>query len=103
MDKKYIDIFSSDMDSLKNYINHLKLMQEIAKNPAIDSSDFAEHFRQNSTKIKIFEYNSIVITLYGIVERNIEKFIKAYAFIAMQENNAESASVRNRHINCLQN
>lgn len=82
MNQKYLDNFLADIKNIREYIKHIELVNNIvAKNKSTDEESvqlFNEHFKIFRTEKKIFEYKAIVISLYGILERHIELWIKEH-------------------------
>lgn len=82
MNKSSIDNFLIDINNIKEYINHIQMVNSIPKeNKHISSNSlisFREHITSFNTKKKLFEYKSITISLYGILENYIELWIKEH-------------------------
>ena len=80
MNQKYLDDFLLDIKNIREYLKHIELIDKVAiKNKDQDEESiklFTEHFKQFHIEKKIFEYKAIIISLYGILERYIELWIK---------------------------
>ncbi len=77
-----LDDFKTDIASIREYIKHIDLVNGIAKDNR-DSKDktlteFCSHLSRFRTYKKIFEYKSIVISLYGILEKHINIWIREH-------------------------
>lgn len=64
--------FENDIASIREYIKHINLINEVAKNNRESHNkslmEFNTHLSAFRSHKKIFEYKSIVISLYGILE-----------------------------------
>ena len=67
--------FIDDINSVKDYIKHIDLTTKVELNnrESTESSiiDFSNHLRSFGKSKKLFEYKSIVVSLYGILENYI--------------------------------
>ena len=74
--------FEKDIFNIKEYIKHISLVDKIeSSNRDIDTEslkEFCEHIHSFSTGKKIFEYKAIVISLYGILEKYINNWVKEH-------------------------
>jgi hypothetical protein len=74
--------FENDIASIREYIKHIGLVNEIVKNNRESSDEalkeFCTHLSGFRTYKKIFEYKSIVISLYGIIEKHINIWIREH-------------------------
>jgi hypothetical protein len=84
--------FKKDIDSIREYIKHIKLINNIALNnrelsentletssPLENSlKEFSEHLYSFNTNKKLFEYKAIVISLYGVLEKHIGIWIQEH-------------------------
>ncbi len=77
--------FETDIASIREYIKHIDLINEIAKEQRASSDktlkEFCTHLSGFRTHKKIFEYKSIVISLYGILEKHINIWIREHTDI----------------------
>ena len=68
--------FKDDIDSVKEYIKHIDLINKIEASNRNTSEDtlksFINHLHYFGRSKKLFEYKSIVISLYGAVEKILE-------------------------------
>ncbi len=75
--------FENDIASIREYIKHIDLINEIVRNNRKSSDkslkEFCAHLSGFRTYKKIFEYKSIVISLYGILEKYINIWIREHA------------------------
>jgi hypothetical protein len=91
MQEIYLLSFKKDIDSIREYIKHIKLINNIGlKNR--DSTEkllgdsqlknslneFSEHLYSFSTDKKLFEHKAIVISLYGVLEKHIGIWIQEH-------------------------
>lgn len=82
MQSETLKLFVDDVNDIREYIKYINLINklEIAI-PAIDDDlliDLKEHLQRFGFSKKIFEYKSITISLYGILEKHIGIWIKEY-------------------------
>jgi hypothetical protein len=74
--------FKQDIDSIMEYIKHIGLINNIGLNYR-DSTEnllkeFSEHLHFFSIDKKLFEYKSIIISLYGVLEKHINIWIQEH-------------------------
>lgn len=74
--------FIDDINDIREYIKHVNLVNNIAiSNRASDDEaiiDFREHLRSFRVSKKTFEYKSITISLYGILEKHVGLWVKEF-------------------------
>lgn len=83
--------FKKDIDSIREYIKYIKLINNIGlknrdstensleKSPLENSlKEFSEHLHFFSKDKKLFEYKAIVISLYGVLEKYIGVWIQEH-------------------------
>jgi hypothetical protein len=87
MDKISLDEFKKEINQTREYLKHIEYVNNILAykicnddNEAIKTliNDLKEHdatFRRNK---RIFEYKATIISLYGLLEKYIETWIKEY-------------------------
>jgi len=72
--------FENEIQNIQKYIEHLKLIDEIAKNSSSSNEElfkaFNIHLATFNVDKKVFEYKSIIISLYGILEKYISIWLK---------------------------
>jgi hypothetical protein len=98
--------FKKDIYNIREYIEHIKLINNIAhKNRSSNEKSlniFIKHLASFHTEKKIFEYKSIIISLYGILENTISKWIEEHiqnvSYIVKDYNKLED-SFKNNHFN----
>lgn len=82
MQKISLQNFKKDIDSIREYIKHIDIINNIGlKNrEATENSlkEFSEHLHFFSKDKKLFEYKAIVISLYGILEKHIGIWIQEH-------------------------
>lgn len=71
-------IFSLFKNELIEIKNHLKFIENLNLDITSTSLNFEY---SNSSSRKKYDYNSIIVSLYGIVESYIEKFIESYLIV----------------------
>jgi hypothetical protein len=60
---------------VKGLEDHIEFLEKIKNDIALDSPNF--HYSRSSTR-KRYDYNSIIISLYGIIESYTERFLVEY-------------------------
>ena len=74
--------FKRDIDSIREYINHINLINRVEannRNPQEESlREFSKHLHSFGTDKKLFEYKAIIMSLYGILEKYISDWIKEH-------------------------
>jgi len=74
--------FINDINDVRKYIAHIQLTNDIAINSRTSAdvvlAEYGSHLRAFGVSKKLFEYKSITISLYGILEKYIGLWIKEY-------------------------
>ena len=82
MNDETLKQFVKDISAIREYINFINLVNKIEiDTPATDDNllvDLRDHLQKFGVSKKIFEYKSITISLYGILEKSISLWIKEY-------------------------
>lgn len=82
MQGETLKAFVDDVNNIRDYIKYIHLINKVEiAIPAIDDDlliDVREHLQKFGVSKKIFEYKSITISLYGILEKYIGVWIKEY-------------------------
>lgn len=82
MNDSSLEKFVEDINNVRNYIEHIQLINSIAisSRTSTDASviEYGDHLRTFGVAKKLFEYKSITISLYGILEKHIGLWIKEY-------------------------
>jgi hypothetical protein len=111
MNKIVLDSFYDDTKKIRAYINHINYTDELVRISIVDDfseetkmilSTFQEHLKSFKVDKKVFEYKSIIISLYGILEKHIEVFVKEYfAYLSSLYKNYNdfSETIRKNHFN----
>lgn len=77
-----LENFTKEINNTKEYINHIKLVNEIERtniNTDVKSiQDFSNHFIEFKREKKLFEHKAVIINLYGILESTITIWIKEH-------------------------
>jgi len=82
MEETSLDEFSKDIKNIDEYVKHIHLVESIVKENQNSTNQslqmFNEHMKEFRLDKRIFEYKSIIISLYGILENFISIWIKEY-------------------------
>jgi hypothetical protein len=76
--------FKKEIINIKDYIKHINLVNTFAdlnvggNNEDIKKLDIKQHFIDFNSQKKIFEYKALIISLYGLLERQVDIWIKEY-------------------------
>lgn len=82
MNTETLDLFIKDVNDIREYIKYINLVNDIERSTFTLNdtvlTGFRNHLRGFGVSKKVFEYKSITISLYGILERHIGIWIKEY-------------------------
>ncbi len=78
MQKSSLKSFERDINNIREYLIHIEMVNKLEKNTKNLNSKFIEHLHNFNREKKIFEYKSIIISLYGILENTISKWIEEH-------------------------
>jgi hypothetical protein len=89
MNRMSLENFKQELDQVREYLKHIEYVNYLADYSfdgstfkSIDESkklnDFKDHYRKFNTSKKIFEYKACIISLYGLLEKYVEIWIKEY-------------------------
>ena len=74
--------FEKDIINIKEYIEHIRLVNNVAKDNYQSDDEslkkFIEHLYKFSTEKRLFEYKAIIISLYGVLEKYVNIWIKEH-------------------------
>lgn len=87
-----IENFKEDIERIRAYLKYIEYVNTILSNipsgtnlSETQSLSLSQPARPIfNTDKKIFEYNAIIISLYGIIERYVERFVKEYLELLSQ-------------------
>jgi len=83
MQKVYLDDFIQDINNIREYIEHIDLVNKVEeknRNTKKDNpiKDFVQHFRSFKIEKKRFEHRAVIISLYGILENHINVWVQEH-------------------------
>jgi len=89
MNEISLDKFKQEIDQVRDYLKHVEYVDKISSHTfdqsvlksvdeLIEINEFKEHYKKFKTSKKIFEYKASIISLYGLLEKYIEIWIKEY-------------------------
>lgn len=82
MQKSSLEKFEKDINNIREYIIHIGLIDNVARihrNSDEESlKKFHIHFKEFRFSKKEFEYKAIIISLYGILENTVSKWIQEH-------------------------
>ena len=79
--------FKRELNQIKEYLKHLKYVNNVTAYSILESDNeqiskllntLKDHDRSFRTDKRIFEYNASIISLYGLLEKYVEIWIKEY-------------------------
>lgn len=76
-----LESFQKELSQIKEYIKHIHEVNKLGSVEALDDDvfkSFKKHFISFDTDKKLFEYKAIIISLYGLLEKYIEIWVKEY-------------------------
>ncbi len=85
--KESLESFKRDMADLRHYIRGIELESRLLFFPSDERSisesdsliaEIRKHYSEFATKRRQFNYNSIIVSLYGFLEQFVESLISAY-------------------------
>lgn len=79
MQDETLDLFIKDIKSIRDYLQHIKLIDSIGAVSQSSTNNeliqYREHLHGFRVSKKIFEYKSLIISLYGILEKHLGEWI----------------------------
>ena len=83
MDSVLLTNFNIELSQIHEYIKHIEIVNTLSaiKTPELNHLELVPLINQNKVFYKdkrAFEYKAVIISLYGILEKHIEIFIKEY-------------------------
>ncbi len=87
MNIQSLENFKRDLNQIEEYLKHIQYVNDLTAYAIIDTDNgqikellnrLKEHDRSFSTYKRIFEYKSSIISLYGLLEKYVEIWIKEY-------------------------
>lgn len=77
-----LEEFNTNLKIIEDYVHHIKSVDNLMDNmKSIKHEsllDFTNHMKTFNTHKKLFEYKSIIISLYGLLENTISKWIQEH-------------------------
>jgi len=83
MKKSSLGNFKKDINNIREYIEHIDLVNKVEQNNREEIDDksikkFIQHFRKFSREKKRFEHRAVIISLYGILENHINLWVQEH-------------------------
>ena len=83
-----LEDFKKEINQIQEYIKHIQRVDDVVADYTVLETDneqirelldtLKEHYRVFGTSKRIFEYKAIIISLYGLLEKSVEAWIKEY-------------------------
>ena len=106
MNNNLLEKFKTDNNNIKEYIRYIELVNEVErKNIDLEEESLKkliEHLHSFNRDKKIFEYKAIIISLYGILENTITKWIQEHIqniSLIVSDYNKLEEKFRDEHFN----
>lgn len=87
MNVSSLENFKKEVNQIREYMKHIRYVNDVADYIVLETDNqqiksllntLKEHYRAFGTDKKIFEYKATIISLYGLLEKFIEVWIKEY-------------------------
>lgn len=80
MNDESLELFINDINDIREYIKYINLVNDIGNRASDDEAinKFKTHLHSFRVSKKIFEYKSITISLYGILEKHVGLWVKEF-------------------------
>lgn len=82
MQDETLELFIKDIRSIRDYLQHIRLIDSIGTVSQSSTNNeliqYREHLNGFRVSKKIFEYKSLIISLYGILEKHIGEWIEEF-------------------------
>jgi hypothetical protein len=87
MNIQSLENFKKDLNQIKEYLKHIQYVNNVTAYSILDSDNeqinkllntLKDHDRRFRTDKRIFEYKASIISLYGLLEKYVEIWIKEY-------------------------
>lgn len=77
-----LQLFVDDLNDIREYMRYIDLVNGIEINNRVSEDaaiiDFRQHLHSFGVSKKLFEYKSITISLYGVLEKHVGLWIREY-------------------------
>lgn len=87
MNKTSLERFKTELNQIREYLKHIQYVNNVVGYAVLEEDNEAikallnslkEHDRSFKTDKRVFEYKAAIISLYGVLEKYIETWIKEY-------------------------
>jgi len=82
MQQNLLDTFDEQIKSIEEYINHIELINNVARHSRNSSEVYLQEFNAHIREFRVskteFEYKAIIISLYGLLENTISNWIQEH-------------------------
>lgn len=82
-----LERFKTEVNQIREYLKHIQYVNDVVGSTILEEDNeqikallnrLKEHDRSFRTDKRIFEYKAAIISLYGLLEKYIETWIKEY-------------------------
>ncbi|MBD2438135.1 MAE_28990/MAE_18760 family HEPN-like nuclease [Nostoc sp. FACHB-110] len=87
MNIESLESFKREVNQIKEYLKHIQYVNDVATSTVLETDNeqlkqllntLNEHYRGFRTDKRIFEYKATIISIYGLLEKYVEIWIKEY-------------------------
>ena len=87
MNKTSLERFKTELNQIREYLKHIQYVNNVVAYAVLEEDNeeikallnsLKEHDRSSKTDKRVFEYKAAIISLYGLLEKYIETWIKEY-------------------------
>ena len=82
MKESFLEDFENEVKNIRLYLEHIETVDDLViKNKSVKTqnlNNFKEHMQNFKLSKKLFEYKSIIISLYGLLENTISQWIQEH-------------------------
>lgn len=87
MNRISLDSFQKELNQIREYLKHIDYVNKVANYDVLEGdneqlktliNNLKQHYKSFGRDKRIFEYKAVIISLYGLLEKYIEIWIKEY-------------------------
>ncbi|HLO83426.1 MAG TPA: MAE_28990/MAE_18760 family HEPN-like nuclease [Nostocaceae cyanobacterium] len=109
MNIESLESFKKEINQIREYLKHIQYVNNVAASNVLETDNeqlkellnkLNNHYRSFRTDKRIFEYKASIISLYGLLEKYVEIWIKEYLYslsIIVPEYHQIDEKIRDNH------
>ncbi|MDM8551317.1 hypothetical protein QUF72_14630, partial [Desulfobacterales bacterium HSG2] len=87
MNLSSLENFKKEVNQIRKYIKHIQYVNDVESYTVLETDNeqikvivnsLKQHYRDFGIDKKVFEYKATIISLYGLLEKFVELWIKEY-------------------------